>query len=179
MKSIAPVTGSTAANNCPVMWLFQFPILTIIVLTLASVGKGNDIQTHEVGSLGLLMTPSFGILFFACVYSALSYSCILHNKIIYPNTVFCLLVLHGYAREEKGGKSFFLCAACSPSSLSCLVSAEALPKERQGSQRPSVATEHMKKELWFSLFVLICIAWVSEDQYDSTTLLKTTVWLQT
>ena len=109
--------------------------------------KGNDIQTNEVGSLGLLMTPGFGILFFACVYSALSYSCILHNKIIYSSAVFCLLVLHSYAKEEKGGKSFFLCAGCSPFSLSCLVSAEALHKERQGSQRPSAATEHVKKEL--------------------------------
>lgn len=106
--------------------------------------KGNDIQTCEVGSLGLLMTPGFGILFFACVYSALSYSCILHNKIIYSSAVLCLLFLHSYVRG-KGGKSFFLCAGCSPSSFSFLVSA--LPKERQGSQWPSATAEHMKKEL--------------------------------
>lgn len=103
---LPPWQSSGAANNCPVMRLFQFPILTVMVLTLASVEKGNDIQTHEVGRLGLLMTPSFGILFFACVYSALSSSCILHNKIIYLSAVFCLSVLHSYAREKKEERAF-------------------------------------------------------------------------
>lgn len=115
-----------AANNCPVMRLFQFPILTVTVLTLAPVEKGNDIQTHEVGRLGLLMTPGFGILFFAHVYSALSYSCILHSKIIYPNVVLCLVVLHRYAKEEKEEREFFLCAGYCSFSLICLVSLEML-----------------------------------------------------
>lgn len=71
--------------------------------------KGNDIQTCEVGSLGLLMTPSFGILFFPCVYSALSYSCILHNIIIYLSAVLCLLVLHSYVRGKSRKELFPLC----------------------------------------------------------------------
>lgn len=89
------------------MRLFQFPMLTVMVLTLVPVEKGNVIQTHEVGRLGLLMTPGFGILFFACVYSALSYSCILHSKIIYPKVVLCLLVLRRYAKEEEERKRIF------------------------------------------------------------------------
>lgn len=71
--------------------------------------KGNDTQTYEVGSLGLLMTPSFGILFFPCVYSALSYSCILHNKIFYLSAVLCLLVLHSYVRGKRRKELFPLC----------------------------------------------------------------------
>lgn len=80
--------------------------------------KGNDIQTHEVGSLGLSMTPSFGILFFTCVYSALSYSCILHNKIIYSSPVFCLLGLQG-RKKEKRAFSFVQVAVFPISPASC------------------------------------------------------------
>jgi len=136
MKSSAPVTKLCYCEQLP-------SNVTVPVSYIDSHGtdfrlcrKGNDKLTHEVGNLGVLTTPSLGILFFARVYSALSYSCILRNKIICWSAVFCLSVLHGYARAEKGGKSFFLCAGCSPSSLSWLVSAEALHKERQGSHQP-------------------------------------------
>lgn len=120
MKSAASVTKLCCCEQLPSNLTAAVSYIDRHGTDSSLCRKGNDIQTHEMGSLGLLMTPSFGILFFACVYSALSYSCILHNKIIYSSAVFCLLVMHSYA-EEKGGKSFFLCAGCSPSSLSCLV----------------------------------------------------------
>lgn len=126
--------------------------------------KGNDIQTCEVGSLGLLMTPSFGILFFPYVYSALSYSCILHNKIIYSSVVLCLLVLHSYVRGKRRKELFPLCRLQSFQLLLPGVS------NSQGKAGVPVAISncwaHEERAVIFT--TLICITWVSEE-YDPTT----------
>lgn len=144
------------------MWVFQLPILTVTVLTLASVEE--EMIYRHVESLDLLMTPSFGILFFPYVYSALSYSCILHNKIIYSSVVLCLLVLHSYVREKRRKELFPLCRLQSFQLLLPGVS------NSQGKAGVAVAISnswaHEERAVIFT--ILICITWVSEEQYDPT-----------